>query len=305
MGAVRSSDLTSWYERINVVRAKENIGLSSVEIPNVQGVANLASQMTDLKTLILSHKDNTYLSHAVYDDINGLTVSSKKPIQKQDYDVFEAAVESLESICGNNNTTVNITTTCQTTTDITTTCKTTANITYTCSNVSNTTTYDDCSTSSCDTRICSTNSKTQICKTTENRTTYQEWSETVSPGVGNATYGASRSTGSSSSLNTYSFSGDRTQNDCSRTYNSTSTANYTTSNSTYSTYSSGNSTNSTDSTYSNSTNNTSANYTTSNNTNTTTCKTTSDNTNTTNQTTSNTTNSTNQTVSNTTYGVVP
>lgn len=283
MRSLNSSDLTSWYQRINTVRAKTNINLSSVDVPNVKNSPNLASQATNLKTLILSHKSNTYLAYANYDGINKLNVNTKDPVKESDFNVIEAAVESLESICGNNSTTTNITTNCQTT----------SNITYSCSNTSCTTTYNDCITRSCDTTVCSTNSRTMICSTTSNTTTFQNWSETVSPGSGNATYGAGRITKSGSSLTTYSFSGDYTRNDCNRTYNSTSTSNYTSSNSTYSTYSSGNNTNSTNSTYSNSTNSTSANYTISNSTNTTTCS-----------TTTNSTNATNQTVSNTTYGVV-
>lgn len=121
MSVFQGSDLTSWYNRLNAVRQKQNINLGTVAVPTVTGQPAKASDLTSLRDIILGMKSNTYLSYANYTGIDSLDVQSGRPTLQADFDIIDSAMESLEGICGNNSTQTDSTnSTCTTTRDTTT-----------------------------------------------------------------------------------------------------------------------------------------------------------------------------------------
>lgn len=120
MSVFQGSDLTSWYNRLNAVRQKQNINLGTVAVPIVTGQPAKASDLTSLRDIILGMKSNTYLSYANYTGIDSLDVQSGSPTLQADFNIIDSAMESLESICGNNSTQTDSTnSTCTTTQDTT------------------------------------------------------------------------------------------------------------------------------------------------------------------------------------------
>lgn len=120
MSVFQGSDLTSWYNRLNAVRQKQNINLGTVAVPTVTGQPAKASDLTSLRDIILGMKSNTYLSYANYTGIDSLNVQSGSPTLQADFDIIDSTMESLEGICGNNSTQTDSTnSTCTTTQDTT------------------------------------------------------------------------------------------------------------------------------------------------------------------------------------------
>lgn len=110
MSVFQGSDLTSWYNRLNAVRQKQNINLGTVAVPTVTGQPAKASDLTSLRDIILGMKSNTYLSYADYTGIDSLNVAVGTPTLQADFNIIENAIDSMESVCGNNATSTNITT---------------------------------------------------------------------------------------------------------------------------------------------------------------------------------------------------
>lgn len=245
-----ASDFNNWITRINAVRSKNGIDLSSLTLSVQQNELAKSSTMSSLKTEILGMKTQTYLAYADYTKIEAQTISTNTPIKQSQKDDIESTVVSLENICPNNSTTNATNTTNATATN-------TTNSTYT----------DDI-TSSRTTQTNSTNTTAKNITTTDN----------YGPGFGGysnkttgnyMTHASYQYTGDTTSCKTYSY-----KNTTNTTWNHTqicntdkagNTTNQTTSNSTYTTTKNSTWTNSTNSTnldksYSTQTSN--SNYTT-------------------------------------------
>ena len=113
MALVKASDLTSWYNRINNIRTKENISLNTISIPTVQNSKITAIQHNNVVSQINSLYSNTYLSFADQStslfNVNAGDIISTSPKQN-----IELRLSALEKICGNNSTTTEKTQTCST-----------------------------------------------------------------------------------------------------------------------------------------------------------------------------------------------